>query len=124
MQNLFFRGKSLCLFWKPELLSYKFYPSSSISLLKVCKPVSFRPRLVLNILPTGAVGLMLAVMMAAIMSSLSSAFNSSSTIFTIDIWKLFRPRASERELLVVGQIVVASLVVIAFVWIPIVSSKS
>ena len=78
----------------------------------------------LNILPTGAVGLMLAVMMAALMSSLSSAFNSSSTIFTIDIWKLFRPRASEKELLIVGQIVVASLVVIAFVWIPIVSSKS
>eukprot|EP00794_Sanderia_malayensis_P006218 gene6218-6934_t len=80
------------------------------------------PKLVLNILPTGAVGLMLAVMLAALMSSLSSAFNSSSTIFTVDIWKIFRPKASEREQLIVGRIVVVILVVIGFVWIPVVSS--
>jgi Na+/proline symporter len=46
---------------------------------------------------------MLAAMMAALMSSLTSVFNSSSTIFTMDIWKRMRPGSSEGELLVVGR---------------------
>lgn len=52
---------------------------------------------------TGLRGLMIAVMMAALMSSLTSIFNSSSTLFTMDIWKKHRPRASEKELLLVGR---------------------
>ena len=67
---------------------------------------------------------MLATVMAALMSSLSSAFNSASTIFTVDVWKICRPKASERELLIVGRAIVCLLVVIGFVWIPVVSSKS
>lgn len=46
---------------------------------------------------------MVAVMMAALMSSLTSIFNSSSTLFTMDIWKRLRPGAGERELLLVGR---------------------
>lgn len=51
----------------------------------------------------GLRGLMIAVMMAALMSSLTSIFNSSSTLFTMDIWKKHRPQASEKELLLVGR---------------------
>ena len=51
----------------------------------------------------GLRGLMIAVMMAALMSSLTSIFNSSSTLFTMDIWKKHRPRATEKELLLVGR---------------------
>jgi Na+/proline symporter len=46
---------------------------------------------------------MIAVMMAALMSSLTSIFNSSSTLFTMDIWRRLRPLAGERELLLVGR---------------------
>ncbi len=46
---------------------------------------------------------MLAVMLAALMSSLTSIFNSASTIFTMDIWKLIRKNASDLELIVVGR---------------------
>lgn len=46
---------------------------------------------------------MLAVMLAALMSSLASIFNSSSTLFTMDIWTRIRPQAAERELLIVGR---------------------
>lgn len=46
---------------------------------------------------------MIAVMVAALMSSLTSIFNSSSTIFTMDLWKHVRPRASEQELMIVGR---------------------
>ena len=45
----------------------------------------------------------MAVMLSAIMSSLTSIFNSSATLFTMDLWRRFRPRAAERELLIVGR---------------------
>ena len=81
------------------------------------------PQLVLWILPQGLVGLMLAVMITALMSSLSSAFNSSSTIFTMDIYKVVQPKASNRELLIVRRLVVCILVVVGLVWIPTVSRR-
>lgn len=51
----------------------------------------------------GLRGLMLAVMLAALMSSLASIFNSSSTLFTMDIWTRIRPQARDSELMVVGR---------------------
>ncbi|XP_062304531.1 sodium/mannose cotransporter SLC5A10 [Osmerus eperlanus] len=88
-----------------------------------CSNIAF-PKLVIELMPSGLRGLMIAVMMAALMSSLTSIFNSSSTLFTMDIWKKYRPRASERELLLVGRIVTVILVVISVVWIPILQSAN
>ena len=51
----------------------------------------------------GLRGMMMAVMMAALMSDLTSIFNSAATLFTIDIWKRFRGNASTRELMIVGR---------------------
>lgn len=60
-------------------------------------------------------------MLAAVMSSLSSVYNSSSTIFTIDIWQKFiRKQASEREKVIVGRIVVASLVIMGLLWMQLI----
>merc|ERR1719233_1163398 len=67
-------------------------------------------KLVLDLMPTGARGMMLAVMMAALMSSLTSIFNSSSTIFTMDVWTRLRKKPSDTELLVVGRSFVIVLV--------------
>lgn len=53
--------------------------------------------------PAGLRGLMIAVMMAALMSSLTSVFNSSSTLFVLDIWQRVRRQASEQELMIVGR---------------------
>ena len=61
------------------------------------------PKLVVNLLPDGARGLMLAVMMSALMSSLTSVFNSASTLFTMDIWARFRKEQKSWEPLVVGR---------------------
>lgn len=47
--------------------------------------------------------MMMAVMMAALMSDLTSIFNSASTLFTLDIWRRIRSRASTRELMIVGR---------------------
>ena len=75
---------------------------------------------------------MLAVMMAALMSSLTSIFNSASTIFTMDVWMLVRrwvrmccgrsdnENPSDRELLIVGRVFVAVLVGISVIWIPVI----
>ena len=51
----------------------------------------------------GARGVMLAVMLSALMSSLTSIFNSSSTIFTLDIWLKIRKNASDIEVMIVGR---------------------
>ncbi len=66
---------------------------------------------------------MLSVMMAALMSSLTSIFNSASTIFTIDIYTRFRKNAGEIEQVIVGRLFVLFLVVISIVWIPIIDAS-
>ncbi|XP_076367629.1 sodium/glucose cotransporter 4-like isoform X2 [Tachypleus tridentatus] len=78
------------------------------------------PGMAARILFTGASGLMLAVMMAALVTSLTSVFNSSSTLFAIDIWNKIRPRATEIEVLVVGRVFIVVHMAISIAWIPIV----
>ncbi|XP_039630705.1 sodium/myo-inositol cotransporter 2 isoform X2 [Polypterus senegalus] len=68
-------------------------------------------------------GLMMSVMIAALMSSLTSIFNSSATIFTMDVWRFCRPRSSEWELMIVGRVFVLVLVVISVLWIPLVKAS-
>uniref|UniRef100_A0A8D0GFR2 Sodium/mannose cotransporter SLC5A10 n=1 Tax=Sphenodon punctatus TaxID=8508 RepID=A0A8D0GFR2_SPHPU len=88
-----------------------------------CSNIAY-PKLVIELMPPGLRGLMIAVMMAALMSSLTSIFNSSSTLFTMDIWRRIRRSAGERELLLVGRIVTVVLVVVSVVWIPILQSSN
>merc|ERR1740123_462608 len=86
-----------------------------------CTNIAF-VKLVTELMPTGARGMMLAVMLAALMSSLTSIFNSSSTIFTMDIYGRFRPKASQKELLFAGRVFVLVLVGISVAWIPIIKA--
>ncbi len=61
--------------------------------------------------------------MAALMSSLTSIFNSSSAIFTMDIWRRLRPKSQDWELMIVGRAFVVLLVVISIIWIPIIQAN-
>merc|ERR1719228_154841 len=88
-----------------------------------CTNIAF-VKLVTELMPPGLRGMMLAVMLAALMSSLTSVFNSSSTIFTMDIYPRLRSKPSEVELLVVGRIFVLVLVTISVIWIPIIRAMS
>ncbi|KAL1777084.1 sodium/glucose cotransporter 4 isoform X1 [Sigmodon hispidus] len=88
-----------------------------------CSNIAY-PKLVMALMPKGLRGLMIAVIMAALMSSLTSIFNSSSTLFAIDVWQRFRRQATERELMVVGRLFVVFLVVISILWIPIIQSSN
>ncbi|CAF1436999.1 unnamed protein product [Rotaria sordida] len=85
-----------------------------------CTDIAY-PLIVIKLMPNGLRGLMLACMIAALMSSLTSIFNSSSTIFTIDIWQRFRSKAPQWELLIVGRVCTLVLVGISIIWIPIIS---
>ena len=77
------------------------------------------PMLVKTLLPVGLKGLVAGGLMAALMSSLASVFNSCSTIFTIDIYKKIRPDKSEESLIRIGKIATAIIVVLGIIWIPI-----
>ncbi|XP_043317331.1 sodium/glucose cotransporter 4 isoform X3 [Cervus canadensis] len=88
-----------------------------------CSNIAY-PKLVMALMPMGLRGLMIAVIMAALMSSLTSIFNSSSTLFAIDVWQRFRRNATEQELMVVGRAFVVFLVVISILWIPIIQSSN
>ncbi|XP_071489845.1 sodium/glucose cotransporter 4-like [Diadema antillarum] len=89
---------------------------------KGCTNTAF-PSLVLGVMPSGLRGMMLAVMLAAIVSSLTSFFNSISTLFTVDIWLYFRQKfagkePSVRELMIVGRVIVVVMVGLSICWIP------
>ncbi|KAG1951348.1 sodium/glucose cotransporter 2 [Pimephales promelas] len=86
-----------------------------------CSNIAY-PKLVVSVMPTGLRGLMLAVMLAALMSSLASIFNSSSTLFTMDIWTRIRPQARDKELMVVGRVWILCIVAISICWIPVVQA--
>ena len=77
------------------------------------------PMLVKTLLPVGLKGLVAGGLMAALMSSLASVFNSCSTIFTIDIYKKLYPNKSEKSLLKIGKIATGFIVVLGIIWIPI-----
>uniref|UniRef100_A0AAY4BIQ6 Sodium/myo-inositol cotransporter 2 n=1 Tax=Denticeps clupeoides TaxID=299321 RepID=A0AAY4BIQ6_9TELE len=117
----------------PGMISRILYPDEvACGDPDVCKEVCGNPvgcsdiayaKLVMELLPSGLRGLMMAVMLAALMSSLTSIFNSSSTIFTMDLWRHLRPQVSEWELMIVGRVFVLVLVVVSVLWIPLVQAS-
>jgi SSS family solute:Na+ symporter len=82
------------------------------------------PILMSNLLPSGLRGLVAAGLLAALMSSLASVFNSCSTLFTVDIYKKLRPDAPEKKLVRTGQYATVVIVIIGILWIPIMANIS
>ena len=82
------------------------------------------PVLMSNLLPSGLRGLVAAGLLAALMSSLSSVFNSCSTLFTVDIYKKLKPNTPEKKLVRTGQVATVIVVVIGIIWIPIMANIS
>ncbi len=74
--------------------------------------------LLTSLLPTGVKGLVIAGLFAAMMSSLAACFNSCGTLFTMDLYKPRRPRASERELVIIGRLVTIAIVILAILYVP------
>lgn len=80
------------------------------------------PTLVAKLLPAGVKGLVVCGILAALMSSLASLFNSSAMLFTIDFYKRFKPNTSEKKLVGIGQAATVVIVILGILWIPIMRS--
>jgi solute:Na+ symporter, SSS family len=78
------------------------------------------PLIVAHVLPIGIRGIVVAGLLAALMSSLAGAFNASSTLFTIDFYSRLRPNTSEHKLVWIGRIATAVMVLIGLLWIPVI----
>jgi len=78
--------------------------------------------LVKELLPAGLKGVVVGGLLAALMSSLASLFNSSAALFTVDFYKKWKPLAEEKELVIVGKIATAVIVVLGILWIPVMKS--
>jgi solute:Na+ symporter, SSS family len=76
------------------------------------------PTLILNLLPPGLVGLVLAALLAAVMGAMASVFNSASTLFTLDFYKKIRPEASEANLVNMGRVATGIMVLLGLLWVP------
>jgi SSS family solute:Na+ symporter len=77
------------------------------------------PVLVSTLLPVGIKGIVVGGLVAALMSSLGSLFNSSATLFTVDFYKKRKPESSEKHLVFVGRVATAVVVVLGIIWIPV-----
>jgi SSS family solute:Na+ symporter len=78
------------------------------------------PLLVMTVLPAGVRGIVVAGLLAALMSSLSGVFNASSTLFTMDFYSKFRPKATQHQLVWVGRVATTVMVLIGLLWIPVI----
>jgi solute:Na+ symporter, SSS family len=75
--------------------------------------------LVTELLPIGFKGIVIGGILAALMSSLASLFNSSAMLFTVDFYKKFHPDATEKHYVIVGKIATVVIVLLGILWIPV-----
>jgi solute:Na+ symporter, SSS family len=78
------------------------------------------PLMVRDVLPTGIRGIVVAGLLAALMSSLAGVFNACSTLFTIDFYSKLRPGATQAQLVWIGRVATAVMVLIGLLWIPVI----
>jgi len=115
----FLKVLPLFIFVLPGLLAYALVQQGQLELADNNEAL---PTLVAALLPVGLRGLVVAGLLAALMSSLSSVFNSCSTLITWDVYKKLNPAASERQLVWVGRLSTVALTVLGLAWIPFVEA--
>ena len=103
------------MFFIPGLIAYAMTKTGQLS---YASSDQVFPTLVRELLPSGIRGLVAGGLLAALMSSLSSVFNSCSTLFTMDIYKKLYPETTEKKLVLVGRVATAIVVLSGIMWIP------
>src|SRR5437868_8252296 len=92
---------------------FKFGPSGQV----LNGDIAF-PTLIINLLPPGLVGLMIAALLAALMGGMASVFNSASTLVTLDFYKKLQPDATELSLVTFGRVMTGFMVLLGLAWVP------
>jgi len=109
------------IFFIPGVIAYALLQEGAID-FSLDNADQALPAMINQFLPTGLKGLAIAGLLAALMSSLSSAFNSSSTLLTIDFYLKYKPKASQKDLVRFGQFATVILVLVSLGWIPFMKS--
>jgi len=78
------------------------------------------PMLVATVLPIGVRGIVVAGLLAALMSSLAGAFNAAATLFTMDFYQRLRPKVTQERLVWIGRVATGIMVLIGLLWIPVI----
>lgn len=110
------------IFLVPGMIGYALYTQGKLDIPVVdgaLKGDMVFPMMVQKLLPPGLRGLVVGGLLAALMSSLSSLFNSSASLFTVDIYEKICPGRSERHLVTVGRLATTVVVVLGMIWIPV-----
>jgi SSS family solute:Na+ symporter len=109
----------------PGLIAFALYPElfTKVNGQVTNGNIAF-PSLIVNLLPTGVVGLMIAALLAALMGAMSSVFNSASTMITLDFYKKIRPAATETQLVLFGRIATGGMVLLGLLWVPFIDKLS
>lgn len=89
---------------------------------RLSTPDAAFPTLVAKLLPAGVKGLIVCGILAALMSSLASLFNSSAALFTIDFYQRFKPQTPPKKLVAIGQAATVVIVILGILWIPVMRS--
>ena len=111
-----FKITPVFIFLIPGMIAYSLNAKGMINLPDSDSAFSV---LVKELLPLGFKGLVVGGILAALMSSLASLFNSSATLFTVDFYQKYKPQAPEKELVKVGRIATVVVVVLGILWIPV-----
>ncbi len=111
-----FKLTPVFIFLIPGMIAYSLNAKGMITLVDSDSAFSV---LVKELLPLGFKGLVVGGILAALMSSLASLFNSSATLFTVDFYQKYKPEASEKELVKVGRIATVTVVILGILWIPV-----
>ena len=82
------------------------------------KPDMVYPNMVLQLIPVGLLGIMLAALLSALTSTLSAILNSTSTLFTMDFYAQYNKNASSQKLVIIGKITSCVIIVAAALWAP------
>jgi len=102
---------TLFLFAIPGVMAQKLFPG-------LASPDMVYPAMILNLMPVGLLGIMIAVLFAALTSALSAIMNSTSTLFTMDFYRKIDKNADDKKLVRIGKIVSVIVVIIAALWAP------
>ena len=78
------------------------------------------PLMVQHVMPAGLRGLVVAGLLAALMSSLTGVFNACSTLFTMDFYQKLHPTASQHQLVWTGRVATTVMVLVGLAWIPVI----
>lgn len=111
------------LFVLPGLLAFALFQRGGLDLSSlmengVVNSKNLYSALIVELLPPGARGLLVAAMLAALMSTVAGALNSISSLVSLDLYRRFRPNASDKRLVFVGRIAAGAALVVSIALIP------